>query len=110
MEYLHRRAGYAASRSAPRPDLILLDLNMPRKDGREALREIKADSRLRSIPIMVLSVSEAEENILRSYDIGAAGYITKPGTLEGLVEIFRVLGRYWFEMVELPPGNSLVSC
>src|SRR3990172_6175651 len=77
MDYLHRQGRYAAPASAPRPGLILLDLNMPRKDGREALQEIKADPGLHTIPIVVLTTSKAEEDILRTYDLGAAGFITK---------------------------------
>ena len=102
MDYLHRQGRYAAPASAPRPGLILLDLNMPRKDGREALQEIKADPGLHTIPIVVLTTSKAEEDILRTYDLGAAGFITKPVTFEGLVEVVKALGKYWFEIVELP--------
>lgn len=100
MDYLHQRGRYSAS--TPRPGLILLDLNLPRKDGREALAEIKTDPHLRRIPVVVLTISRAEEDILSSYDIGAAGFITKPATFESLVEVVRMLGRYWFEIVELP--------
>ncbi len=86
----------------PCPSLILLDLNMPCKDGREALREIKADPRLRCIPVVVLTTSNAEEDILRSYDLGASGFIIKPMTFDGLVETVKAMGRYWFQIVELP--------
>jgi two-component system response regulator len=102
MDYLRRQGRYTTPASSPRPGLILLDLNMPRKDGREALQEIKADPGLRMIPAVVLTTSKAEEDILRSYDLGAAGYITKPVTYEGLVKVVRVLGKYWLEIVELP--------
>lgn len=102
MDYLRQRGRYAVPASAPHPGLILLDLNMPRKSGREALQEIKADPVLHTIPVVVLTTSKAEEDILRTYDLGAAGYITKPVTFEGLVEVIKVLGRYWFEIVELP--------
>ena len=102
MDYLYRRGQYAPPASAPRPGLILLDLNMPRKDGREALREIKGDPSLRSIPVVVLTTSRADEDIVRSYDLGANSYIPKPVTFEGLVEVVRALGRYWIEIVELP--------
>ena len=105
MDYLHQRGPFAAPDAAPRPGLILLDLNMPRKDGRQALKEIKADPRLRQIPVVVLTTSKAEEDIYRSYDLGVSSFITKPVTFEGLVEIMKVLGRYWFEIVELPPEN-----
>jgi CheY-like chemotaxis protein len=102
LEYLHRRGKYSSLKDAPLPGLILLDLNMPRKDGREALKEIKAHPEFRRIPIVVLTTSKAEEDILRTYDLGVNSYITKPVTFKSLVEIVRVLGRYWFEVVELP--------
>jgi CheY-like chemotaxis protein len=103
MEYLQRRGVYANPAKSPRPGLILLDLNMPRKDGREALREIKADPNLRQIPVVVLTTSKAEEDVFRSYDLGVSSFITKPVTFEGLVQVMRTLGRYWIEIVELPP-------
>lgn len=106
MDYLHRRGKYEKLRHDPLPGLILLDLNMPRKDGREALKEIKADPGLRRIPIVVLTTSKAEEDILRSYDLGVNSYVTKPVTFKSLVELIKVLGRYWFEVVELPPGEG----
>lgn len=102
MDYLYRRGSYVDSSSSPRPGLILLDLNMPRKDGREALREIKADPALRHIPIVVLTTSKAEEDIYRSYDLGANSFITKPITFAALVEVMKTIGKYWFEIVELP--------
>ena len=102
MDYLHHREQFSNSEIAPRPDLILLDLNMPRKDGREALAEIKSDQHLRYIPVVVLTTSKAEEDIMRSYDIGAAGYITKPVTFDGLVEAIKGLKRYWVQIVRLP--------
>ena len=103
MDYLYRRGRYADASNSPHPGLILLDLNMPRKDGREALEEIKADPNLRRIPIVVLTTSKAEEDILRTYDLGVSGFITKPVEFESLVEVVKVLGKYWFEIVELPP-------
>ena len=102
MDYLYRRGEYNEA-SAPRPGVILLDLNMPRKDGREALREIKADPDLRRIPVVVLTTSKAEEDILRTYDLGVNSFIVKPVTFADLVEVMCALGRYWFEIVELPP-------
>lgn len=99
IEFLKQRGKYA---DAPRPGLILLDLNMPRKDGREALKEIKADSGLRRIPVVVMTTSKAEEDIFRSYDLGASSFITKPVTFDRLVELMRTLGHYWVEFVELP--------
>ena len=105
LDYLRRRGRYASAESSPRPGLILLDLNMPRKDGREALKEIKGDPSLRSIPIVVLTTSKAEEDIYRTYDLGVNSFITKPVTFDGLVGVMRGLGRYWFEIVELPPDS-----
>jgi len=102
MDYLYQRGRYAEPSSAPRPGLILLDLNMPKKDGREALKEIKADPDLRRIPVVVLTTSKAEEDIFRSYDLGASSFITKPVTFEGLVELMKAMGQYWIEFVELP--------
>ena len=106
LDYLRHRGRFAAPGSAPRPGLILLDLNMPRKDGREALREIKADPELRAIPVVVLTTSKSEEDILRTYDLGANSFITKPVTFQGLVDVMQVLGRYWFQLVELPGGTG----
>jgi CheY-like chemotaxis protein len=102
MDYLHRRGKYAPPAAAPRPGLILLDLNMPKKDGREALREIKSDPYLRQISVVVLTTSKAEEDIYSSYDSGASSFISKPVTFEGLVDVMKGLGRYWFEIVDLP--------
>jgi CheY-like chemotaxis protein len=101
LQYLRRQDDYAEPAAAPRPDLILLDLNMPRKDGRESLAEIKADPNLRGIPVVVLTTSGAEEDVLYTYDLGIAGYITKPDTFQQLVEIVKGLKRYWSEVVEL---------
>ncbi len=106
LDYLNRRGKYAAEGAAPVPGLILLDLNMPRKDGREALREIKADPRLKNIRVVILTTSKAEEDVIRSYDLSAASYITKPVTFERLVEVVQALGKYWLEIVELPPEGS----
>jgi CheY-like chemotaxis protein len=105
MDYLLRRAEYADAADSPRPGLILLDLNMPRKDGREALAEIKADPDLRDIPVIVLTTSKAEEDIFRTYDLGVNSFITKPVTFSGLVEAMHVVSQYWFEIVELPNGH-----
>jgi two-component system, response regulator len=101
MDYLCHR-GRFSDNNAPRPGIILLDLNMPRKDGREALEDIKDDPSLRSIPVIVLTTSKAEEDILRSYDLGVSGYVTKPVTLGELIEVMKTIGHYWFEIVELP--------
>ena len=105
MDYLHRRGKYSAPGSAPTPGLILLDLNMPRKDGREALAEIKRDPVLHKIPVVILTSSKAEEDIIRAYDLGVNSYITKPVTFQGLAEIMKTLSIYWFEIVKLPNGQ-----
>ena len=102
MDYLHHQGKYNDRTSAPRPSLILLDLNMPRKDGREALKEIKEDPSLRQIPIVVLTTSKAEEDILRTYDLGVSSFITKPVGFDSMVQIMKTIGTYWFEIVELP--------
>jgi CheY-like chemotaxis protein len=86
--------------------LILLDLNMPKKDGREALREIKADPRFRSIRVVVMTTSSADEDISRTYDLSASSYITKPVTFESLLDVIRVLGKYWLEIVQLPENGE----
>jgi CheY-like chemotaxis protein len=105
MDYLHRRGRHADPQDSPRPGLILLDLNMPRMDGREALRAIKQDTDLRSIPVVVLTTSKAEEDIVRTYDLGVNSFITKPVTFLGLVEVMKVYSRYWLEIVDLPPDR-----
>lgn len=102
MDYLNCRGKYDGGPECPPPSLILLDLNMPRKDGREALIEIKSNPRLRHIPVVVLTTSKADEDILKSYDLGVSGYITKPLTFERLIDIMKAIGKYWFEIVELP--------
>jgi two-component system, response regulator len=102
MAYLRQEGLYAPPAYAPRPGLILLDLNMPKKDGREALKEIKADPNLRQITVVVLTTSKAERDIFRSYDSGASSFISKPVTFEGLVNLMKALGQYWFEIVDLP--------
>ncbi len=103
LDYLRREGRFSAPGTAPRPGLILLDLNMPRMDGREALEVIKGDPSLRSIPVIVLTTSKAEEDIARSYDLGSNSFITKPVTFLGLVEVMKVFSRYWLEIVDLPP-------
>jgi CheY-like chemotaxis protein len=105
LDFLRHRGRYAEE-APPRPGIILLDLNMPRKDGREALHEIKADPQLRRIPVVVLTTSKAEEDILRSYDLGVNSFIVKPVTFDGLVTTMQTLKRYWFEIVELPPEEE----
>ena len=105
LDYLYHRGKYSES-NAPRPGLILLDLNMPRLDGREALARIKSDPSLRRIPVVVLTTSKAEEDVLRSYDLGANSYITKPVTFDSLVNVVRNLAEYWFGIVVLPGDEA----
>ena len=102
LDYLHRRGKYDSLNGWPLPGMILLDLNMPKKDGREALREIKADPELRRIPIVVLTTSKAEEDIFKTYDLGVNSFITKPVRFASLVELMKSLALYWFQIVELP--------
>ncbi|WP_337042128.1 response regulator [Emticicia sp. 17c] len=106
MDYLKRRGKYSNPENSPRPGVILLDLNMPKKDGRECLREIKSDDELKSIPVIVLTTSKAEEDILRTYDLGVNSFVTKPVTFFELVEVMKNLGSYWFDIVQLPKFNS----
>ena len=107
MDYLNRRGQYADPTTSPRPSLLLLDLNMPKKDGRAALVEIKSDPALRQIRVIVLTTSRAEEDVTRAYDISATSFITKPVKFADLVEMVRALGKYWLEVVELPRlGNG----
>jgi CheY-like chemotaxis protein len=101
IDYLTQRGRFSNPDDAPRPGVILLDLNMPRKDGREALREIKENAELRRIPIIVLTTSKAEIDIYRSYDLGVNSFIVKPVTFDSLVEVMQVLRKYWFEIVEI---------
>jgi CheY-like chemotaxis protein len=105
LDYLHHRGKYAPPAASPRPGLVLLDLNMPKMDGREALREIKSDPELRSIPVVILTTSKEEEDIERGYDLGVNSFITKPVTFGGLVESLRVATEYWFQVVQLPHGH-----
>lgn len=102
LEYLRREGAYAEAGAAPRPGLILLDLQMPRLDGFQTLEQIRADPSLSRIPVVVMTTSGADEDIARSYDAGANSYVRKPVTFEGLLDAVRALGRYWLEIVELP--------
>jgi CheY-like chemotaxis protein len=106
MDYLQHRGKYAQGANAPMPNLILLDLNMPRKDGREALREIKSNPDLRKIPVVVLTTSKADTDIGQIYDLGANSFISKPVAFDSLVNVMRALGHYWWEIVELPAKKS----
>jgi CheY-like chemotaxis protein len=104
LQYLRREGEY---RMAPgRPDLILLDLNMPRMDGREALREIKTDPELRRIPVVVLTTSEAERDVLESYNLGVNAFVTKPVSFEDFADAMEALGEFWFDFVKLPPEHD----
>jgi CheY-like chemotaxis protein len=104
LDYLYQRGEYAGETgAAPRPGLILLDLNMPKIDGREALQRIKGDPTLVDIPIVILTTSGLDADVIRSYRLGVNSFITKPVTFSGLVDAMNVLGRYWLEIVELPP-------
>ena len=107
LDYLYQRGAYAGETgAAPRPGLILLDLNMPKMDGREALKIIKSDPKLRDIPVVILTTSSFDQDIIRSYELGVNTFITKPVTFPGLVDAMNVLGRYWLEIVELPPARE----
>lgn len=105
LDYLYHRGRYETPDSSPRPGLILLDLNMPKKDGREALEVIKKDPALRRIPVVVMTTSEADQDIARSYDLGANSYVTKPVTFDSLARVIKALDRYWFEIVVLPESD-----
>jgi CheY-like chemotaxis protein len=104
LDYLLRRGPYEDA-DAPRPGVILLDLNLPRKDGRQALREIKSDPALRRIPVVVLTTSKAVTDVETSYDLGANSFISKPVQFEDLVNVIRLLGQYWFDAVQLPANK-----
>lgn len=105
MDYLHHRGKFASPFDAPRPGLILLDLNMPRKDGREALREIRADPELRRIPVVVLTTSRADTDIGAIYELGANSFISKPFQFDALMKVMKMLAQYWFQTVELPAAK-----
>ncbi len=102
LDYLLHRGKYSAVADAPRPSLILLDLNMPRKDGREVLRDIKAQAELRSIPVVVFTTSRADIDVGKIYELGANSFISKPFQFDALVSVMKVLGQYWFQTVALP--------
>ena len=102
LDYLYHRGKYQEMGNTPLPELVLLDLNMPKKSGLEVLEEIKGDPALRTIPVVVLTTSRAPEHVSRSYELGGNGYITKPNTYSELVELMANLDRYWFRTVELP--------
>jgi CheY-like chemotaxis protein len=106
MDYLLRRGQYKNADKYPKPGVILLDLNMPKKDGREALKEIKSNDNLKDIPVIVFTTSKAEEDVYRSYKLGVNSFITKPVTFDNLIDVISALGKYWFEIVELPVNKK----
>ncbi len=103
MEFLMRKGGFSG---APRPDIVLLDLNLPRKDGREVLREIKSCDAIKSIPVIVLSTSTDCEDVTTCYQLGASCYITKPGSVDRFIAMMRQIEEFWLDLVTLPPGNG----
>ena len=102
LDYLRHKGKYSDPASSPRPSILLLDLNMPRKDGRQALAELKQDPNLKMIRVIIMTTSKAEEDILRTYNLSATSYITKPVTFDALVDVVKTIGKYWLEIVELP--------
>lgn len=106
MDFLLNKGQYADKSKYPTPGIILLDLNMPKKDGREALKEIKMHAELRKIPVVILTTSKAEEDIIRTYDLGVNSFITKPVSFEGMINVMKAIGNYWFEIVELPTAHT----
>jgi CheY-like chemotaxis protein len=103
LAYLHRRGKYKDPATSPRPDLLLLDLNLPRVDGREVLERVRADSKLRRMAVVVLTTSRQEEDILRSYELGCNSFITKPVGMDQFIRVIQALEEYWFQIVVLPP-------
>ena len=102
LNYLYRRGEYSEPRTSPRPDLILLDLNMPKVDGRTVLNQIKIDPELRQIPVVILTTSSSEEDVIRSYELGVNSYVPKPVHMDGFIKAIQQLEHYWFELVILP--------
>jgi CheY-like chemotaxis protein len=105
LDYLYRRGEYGDARTAPSPDLILLDLKMPKMDGRETIGALKCDPRFRRIPVVALTTSTAEDDVAAAYEVGVNSYISKPVTYRALVRIMESLATYWFDVVELPPTD-----
>ena len=106
LAYLRREGKFADTAESPYPGLVLLDLNMPRMDGREALKVIKNDPQLKCLPVVVLTTSKAEEDIVRTYNLGVSSFITKPVTFKDLLRVVQVLNEYWIEIVQLPPAGG----
>lgn len=102
LDYLYHRGMYRDGQKSPAPELVLLDINMPKKSGLEVLEEIKKDPALRTIPVVLLTTSRAPEHIARSYELGGSGFVTKPSSFSELVDLMRSIERYWFNTVELP--------
>ena len=102
LDYLYHRGKYRGTAESPTPELVLLDLNMPKKNGMEVLAEIKGDPGLRAIPVVVLTTSHSPEHVQRSYELGGNGYVTKPDSFSELVELMKGIERYWFKTVKLP--------
>jgi CheY-like chemotaxis protein len=109
MDYLFHRGKFTDSESSPLPSLILLDLNMPRKNGRDVLREIKTYPALRHIPVVVLTTSSDVEDIIDCYEMGASSFITKPNTYDSLAQTMKTLGKYWLNVAELPAQRQVIS-
>ena len=109
MDYLYRRGAYEHLQKTPLPGIILLDLNMPKKDGRTALKEIKDDKALQRIPVVILTTSTADDDIARTYGLGVSSFITKPVEFEGLCDMVKTLRHYWFEIVALPPECHAIA-
>lgn len=106
LAYLFRRGKYQAPATSPKPDLLLLDLNLPRVDGYQVLEEIRADLKLRPMPVLVLTTSRQEKDIIRSYELGCNSFITKPVGLDQLTGLVRAIEKYWFETAVLPPKKE----
>lgn len=106
MDYLLRRGKYQDPASSPKPDLMLLDLNMPKMDGKQLLEQMRADPNLRRIPVVALTTSKQENDIIRTYDLGANSYIVKPVDMDQFVNAIKVLKDYWFQIVVLPPRGE----
>jgi len=103
LAYLYRRGKYKDPATSPRPDLLLLDLNLPRVDGRQVLEKVRSDSRLRRMAVVVLTTSRQEEDVLRSYELGCNSFITKPVGMDQFIKVIQALEEYWFQIVVLPP-------
>jgi CheY-like chemotaxis protein len=103
LAYLYRRGKYKDPATSPRPDLLLLDLNLPRVDGRQVLEKVRSDSRLRRMAVVVLTTSRQEEDVLRSYELGCNSFITKPVGMDQFIQVIQALEEYWFQIVVLPP-------